>query len=112
MISNHNYRPGRYFTLTYLSTYLLWFAGAYLSFDDDLSGLYMLLMLPGLMAPFLISIVMMKASKNAELKKDHIDRLLNPRRIRLKMLPAFLFIMPLSVLASILISLLFGESIS
>jgi membrane protease YdiL (CAAX protease family) len=69
-------------------------------------------MLPGLMAPFLISFAMIKTSKNEEVKKDHINRLINPRLIRLKMLPAFILIMPLSVLASILISLLFGESIS
>ncbi len=112
MISKHKYRPLQYFTLTFLSTYLLWFAGAYVSFDDDLSDLYMLLMLPGLMAPFFISIVMIKASKSEELKKDHLNRLINPKLIRLKMLPAFLFIMPLSVLVSILISLLFGESMS
>ncbi|MDJ0784891.1 MAG: MmRce1 family CPBP family CAAX prenyl protease [Desulfosarcinaceae bacterium] len=110
MISTHRYKPGLYFTLTFFSTYLLWFAGAYLSFHDRLSDFYMLLMLPGLMAPFLISLVMMKASGNEALKKDHIDRLFNPRRIRLKMLPAFVLIMPLSVLVSILISLLFGES--
>jgi membrane protease YdiL (CAAX protease family) len=98
--------------MTFLATFLFWFAGAYVSFHDDLSDLYMLLMLPGLMAPFLISFVMIIASKNEELKKDHLNRLINPRLIRLKMLPAFLLIMPLSVLASILISLLFGESIS
>ena len=55
---------------------------------------------------------MIWTSKNSKLKKDFINRLVNPRLIRLKMLPAFLFIMPLSVLASIAISLLFGESIS
>jgi hypothetical protein len=38
--------------------------------------------------------------------------LINPRLIRLKMLPAFFLIMPISVLSSIFISLSFGESIS
>jgi hypothetical protein len=98
--------------MTFLATYVLWFAGAYVSFQEDISHLYMLLMLPGLMAPFLISVVMIGTSKNSEVKKDFVNRLVNPRPIRLKMLPAFLFIMPLSVLASIVISLLFGESIS
>ncbi len=72
----------------------------------------MLLMLPGLMAPFLISVVMIWTSKNSKLQEDFVNRLVNPRLIRLKMLPAFLFIMPLSILVSIAISLLFGESIS
>jgi CAAX protease family protein len=111
MISNYNYKPIFYFFITFLSTYVLWFAGAYVSFQEDISHLYMLLMLPGLMAPFLISVVMIWSSKHSELKNDFFNRLINIRLIRLKMLPAFLFIMPLSVLASIVISLLFGESI-
>jgi membrane protease YdiL (CAAX protease family) len=68
-------------------------------------------MVPGLMAPFLISVVIVWTSKNTELKMDFVNRLVNPRLIRLKMLPVIVFVMPLSVLASILISLLFGESI-
>jgi membrane protease YdiL (CAAX protease family) len=112
MISNYKYKPIFYFFMTFLSTYVLWFAGAYVSFQEDISHLNMLLMLPGLMAPFLISVVMIRTSKNSKLKEDFVNRLVNPRLIRLKMLPAFLFIMPLSILASIAISLLFGESIS
>jgi membrane protease YdiL (CAAX protease family) len=112
MIPNYNYRPVFYFFMTFFSTYALWFAGAYVSSQEDISHLYMLLMLPGLMAPFLISVVMIGTSKNSKLKKDFVNRLVNPRLIQPKMLPAFLFIMPLSVLVSIVISLLFGESIS
>jgi hypothetical protein len=112
MISNFNYKPIFYFFMTFFATYVLWFAGAYVSFQEDISYLYMLLMMSGLMVPFLISVVMIKASKNSELKKDFVYRLVNPRLIRLKMLPAFLFIMPLSVLVSIIISLSIGESIS
>lgn len=112
MISNYYYKPILYFLLAFFATYALWFGGAYVSFQEDISHLYMLLMLPGLMAPFLISAMMIRTSKNSAIKKDFVDRLVNPRLIRLKMLPAFLFIMPLSVLTSIVISLLFGESIS
>jgi membrane protease YdiL (CAAX protease family) len=97
--------------MTFLATYALWFAGAYVSFQDE-SGLHMLLMLPGLMAPFIISLVMIYTSKNSELKKDFVNRLINPRLIQPKMLPAFVLIMPLSVLVSIFISLPFGGSIS
>ncbi len=112
MISNYKYKPLFYFSMTFLATFALWFAGAYVSFHDDKSGLYMLLMLPGLMAPFLISLVMIFTSKNSELKKDFVNRLINPRLIQPKMLPAFVLIMPLSVLASILLSIPFGGSIS
>lgn len=99
-------------SLNLIATYVLWFAGAYLSFQDDESGLYMLLMLPGLMAPFLISLAMIFTSKNPSLKKDFINRLTNLRQIQPKILPAFFLTMPLSVLASILLSLPFGGSFS
>ena len=112
MISNYKYKPIFYFSMTFLVTYALWFAGAYVSFQDDKNGLYTLLMLPGLMTPFLISLVMVFASKNSDLKKDFVNRLINPRLIQPKMLPAFVLIMPLSVLASILLSIPFGGSIS
>lgn len=82
MILNNKYKPGVYFAATVIATYVLWFAGAYLSFQDDESGLYMLLMLPGLMAPFLISLIMIFTSKNPDLKKDFINRLTNLRLIQ------------------------------
>ena len=110
--SRCDYRPKVYYTATFLVTYVLWLAGAYFSFQDGKSGLYMLLMLPGLMAPFIISVLMIAASKNSELKKDYFNRLTNLRLIRLKMLPAFFLIMPLSVLVSIVISLPLGGSVS
>jgi uncharacterized protein len=111
MISDYNYKPLFYFSMTFLATYVLWFAGAYVSLQEDLSRLAYLFMLPGLMAPFIISIVMIGRSKNVELKTDFVNRLVNPRFIQPKMLPVFFLIMPLSVLASIIISLSFGESI-
>ena len=112
MIPNYNYKPGIYYLSTFVVTYILWFSGAYVSFQDDLSGLYMLLMLPGLMAPFLISLVMIFRSKNADLKKDFVNRLTNLRLIRPGILPVFFLLMPLSVVVSIFISLLFGGSMS
>ena len=112
MEKKYKYKPLFFFSMTFLVTYSLWFAGAYVSFQDDKSGLYMLLMLPGLMAPFLISLVMILTSKNSDLKKEFVNRLINPRLIQLKVLPVLFLIMPLSVLASIFLSLPFGGSIS
>lgn len=112
MISKYNYKPGIYYLSTFVITYALWFAGAYMSFQDGGDELYMLLMLPGLMTPFLISLFMIFRSKNADLKKDFVNRLISLRLIQPKVLPLFILIMPLSVLASIFISLLFGGSMS
>jgi uncharacterized protein len=112
MILNYRYKPGAYFAATFTATYILWFAGAYLSFQDKGSGLYMLVMLPGLMAPFLISLFIIFTSKNSDLKKDFFNRLINLRLIQPKVLPAFVLIMPLTILASIILSLPFGGSTS
>ena len=112
MEKKYKYKPLFFFSMTFLVTYSLWFAGAYVSFQDDKSGLYMLLMLPGLMVPFLISLVMILTSKNSDLKKDFVNRLINLRLIQPKMLPVIVLIMPLAVLASIFLSLPFGGSIS
>ena len=111
MIPNYRYKPHYFFLITFLATFSLWFAGAYFSFHGENNRLYMLLMLPGLMAPFLISLLMILISKNADVKKDFINRLINPRLIQLKMLPLFVFLMPLSVLISIILSLPFGGSL-
>jgi len=110
MIPNSTYNPRAYFGVTSLATYLLWFAAAYLSFRDE-SGSYMLLLLLGLMAPFITSLVMILRSRNPALKKDFVDRLLNLRRIRPRTLPVF-FIMPVAIFAAIVISLPFGGSTS
>ncbi len=111
MIPNYKYKPEVYFSAAFIITYALWFAGAYFSFQDD-SGLYMLLMLPGLMAPFLISLFMIFTSKNSDLKRDFINRLINLRLIKPKTLPALVLIMPFSILVSIFLSIPFGGSTS
>ncbi len=112
MITTYEYKPKLYFTTTFLVTYILWFIGAYLSYQDNNSGNYMLFMLLGLMAPFLFSSLMVMTSKNIDMKKDFLNRLLNPRLIQPKIILFILFVMPLSILASIVISLPLGGSIS
>ncbi len=112
MISHYKYQPLIYFSTAFLGTFAFWFGGAYLSFQDEQRGLHMLLMLPGLMTPFLISLVMIVKSKNPELRKDFVNRLTNIGLIKARYLPAFLLIMPLSVLSSVVLSLPFGGSLS
>ena len=109
-VSTYKYKPGLYYSVTILVTFAFWFAGAYASFH--LSGLYMAFMLPGLMTPFLVSLGMTCTSKNPDLKKDFINRLINLKLIQPKTLPVLILLMPLTILVSIALSLLVGESIS
>ncbi len=107
----HSYNSRLYYATVLIATYLFWFAGAYLSFWDD-SGAHILLMLLGLMAPFITSLVMILGSKNSALKKDFLDRLVNLSRIEPRTLSVFFFIMPIAILLAIVISLPFGGSTS
>ena len=106
-----HYRPVRYFLVTFIGSFVLMFAGAYVSFQEENSGLYVLLMLLGLFVPFFVALFMIFTSQHTGVKKDFINRLINPRLIRLSSLPLMIMLMPLVVLASIGISLLSGGSL-
>ena len=107
-----HYKPFKYFALTFSATFVLWFTGAFVSFQDGRGGLYMAFMLPGLMAPFIISLGMMVTSRQPGMLKDFAGRLFNIRRMRAATLPVFLLLMPLTVVTSIGISVLFGGSLT
>ncbi len=109
MNNSYKFKAGRYYGFTFLITCLFWLAGAAVS-QQSRGGLYMVLMLPGLLTPFAVSLIMTFASGDAGLKKDFLNRLVNLKRIRLKILPVFLLIMPVSVLISISLSVAFGGS--
>ena len=110
MSTIYQYKPKTYFSMTFLASFAFFFVGAYLSFQDDGRGLYVWFLLAGLVTPFLVALAMIFASKNSGLKKDFVNRLINPRLIRPKMLPVFILLMPLSVLVSIVLSLPLGGS--
>ena len=68
-MSAYQYKPLRYFSVTFLVTFAFFFAGAYLSFQDEDSGRYMFLLLAGLFTPFVVALAMIFSSKDAVLKK-------------------------------------------
>ena len=113
MNNSYQYKPIVYFSFTFLITFVLWFIGAYLSHQAR-DGLYTIFMLIGLLTPFIISLFMIIRSKNTELRKDFVNRLFNLKLIRPSIgLTLFYFlIMPITVVISIAISLLFGGSVS
>jgi membrane protease YdiL (CAAX protease family) len=108
MTTTHEYKPLRYFAITFAVTFGLWAGGAWASFNDP--RLYIWLMLPGLMAPFVISTVIVMSSGDRALRREFVDRLYNLKRVDPRNVPAFVLLMPLAVIASIALSLLFGGS--
>lgn len=102
------YRPLAYYLITFTITIVLWTIGAMLSHDPETSDLSMSFMLPGLLAPFLVSLVFIFASRKKVLRRDFLNRLFDVKRIDPKMLIPIFLLMPLVMILSILISLLFG----
>lgn len=110
MTRQFRYAPRTYFLLTFAVTFVLWFGGAWASFQQGREGLYLGLMLPGLLTPFLVSLVMMAASRQPGMFREFLSRLIDLKRIRWSTWPIFFLLMPAVVVTSIGISLLFGGS--
>jgi uncharacterized protein len=104
------YKPIRFFLITYLISWVSWFIAAYFSYQKmDIHGLFII---PGLVAPAISATGMILSSKNKNLKKEFVNKLTNFRLIKLSSIPTTLLFMPLSIVLSILISILFGQSMS
>jgi uncharacterized protein len=110
MDKKRTYRPGAYFALTYLATWIPWAIAIYAGSRQGLQSYAVLFNFLGLAAPCLVAVLLVLTSGNAALKADFKDRLINLRRIRpLYMLAAIL--LPFAVLlVAILLSLGFGQS--
>jgi len=111
MESSTTYKPFKFFFFTYLLTWVSWFSAAYVSFRENGESIYVIMMLPGLIAPFCIALWMILSSKDKTLRKSFNNRLFNLRLIRPSSIPAILFIMPVAIVLSILVSTFFGQSI-
>jgi uncharacterized protein len=105
------YKPFKFFLTTYLITWSSWFLSAYFSYQKNTESLYVLFMLPGLIAPFVTALWLITISKNKSLRRDFLNKLSNLRIIKPSTIPFMLLIMPIVVSISILISLLIGQSI-
>jgi membrane protease YdiL (CAAX protease family) len=106
------YHATRYFMLTFALTFSFWGVGAYLSFSKTLAGLYMLFMLAGLVTPFVVALLMLNRSDGDGLQGDLIHRMVHPGLIKPRMLPVLLFLMPLSIVVAVVLSLLVGEPVT
>lgn len=103
-------KPIVYFSTTLVITTIFWLIGAYFSFDQS-NGFYMVFLLIGLMTPFFVAYVMILNTKDPKTKSLFYKKLFDFKRFDLKFLPLFFLIMPVSVLISVLVSPLFGESL-
>jgi membrane protease YdiL (CAAX protease family) len=110
MINGFNYQGRNYFLAVFTGTFLFWGVGSYMSFSSKWGDYYMLPMLLGLMMPAITAIIFFWHQPLSTMKRDFIRRSLNLRLIRPGVFLLALMLMPLSVVLSILISLLFDGS--
>ncbi|NMB56253.1 MAG: CPBP family intramembrane metalloprotease [Leptolinea sp.] len=102
------YKPTRFFFIIYLVTYISWFIAAYISYQPDGEALYTPFMLPGLVAPFLTALWMIRSSHSKEMWKQFTGRLFNLHLINLTGFLPSLLIIPAAILISTFISIALG----
>lgn len=112
MVAGLRYNLRLYYALTFLTTSLLWLVGASLAAHEEAGTLFPSGILPGILVPFLVSLGMILASGDRDLRRDYADRVFNLTRLKPSTLPALFLLMPMVVVASILLSLLVGEPVS
>ncbi len=101
-----------FFSAVFLFTWIFWFSAAIISRTDFDNGISIILMVLGLFVPSVTSLVMVLKSKSRALKKDYKDKLSGFYRIKPLNVIFAIAVMGLIIVISILISLLFGESIN
>ena len=103
------YKPVHFFLFVFVITWASEFTAAYFSYQKDMTGIAMLCMLPGLFAPFIGALIMIRGPQNKWLRQDYWARL-GLKKIKLSYLPAILLIMPFALFLATALSLLFGQS--
>ncbi len=109
---NFKYKPFKFFLLTTLITWAMWFAAAYCSFHEELTVYKYVFVILGLVAPFAVAMFMIYGSGNEALKKDFRTRLFNLKLIKPKYLLVILLTMPITVALAVAVSLLFAKPVT
>ena len=103
---SYRYRPVLYFVLTYLFTWIFWIPAIYLPGNAGAA-----LMLAGLLAPAVVSTVFVLVSGSDVLKKDLKNKIIGFYKVKWKNVALSILVFALIVACSILLSLLFGQSL-
>jgi membrane protease YdiL (CAAX protease family) len=103
------YKPIRFFLITFLITWITGFLAAYFSYQEGMEGIQFLVMMPGMFAPLIAVLIMIRGKQNKDLRKDFWERL-SLKKIKLSYLPAILLIMPFALFVATALSVLFGHT--
>jgi len=103
---NYKYNPVRFFLAAILSTWLVWGIASYFSYQTGSRAEQIVTVceLLGLFGPLVASLWLIFSSKSGELVKDYLGKLIDLRRINIWTLLPALFLFPLVMAVSVLIS--------
>ena len=104
--STYRYRPVLYFALAYLFTWIFWIPAIFVGGNTAT-----VLMLLGLISPAVVSTVFILASGSGALKKDLKNKIFGFYKVKWGNVIIAIGVFALIVAGSILLSLLFGQSI-
>ena len=102
----YRYRPALFFLLAYIFTWIFWIPAIFL--PETISPVLMLI---GLIAPAAVSTVFVLRSGSDELKKDLRNKLIGFYKVKWWNVVWAVIVFALVIAASILLSLLFGQSL-
>lgn len=112
MIQNPFYKPLKFFTAILIAVWIPGAIAAYCSYNPELESFVALFIFIGLVSPAIIALIMIFTSENKEaLKNDFKARFFRFRDLNILTILVLIFLMPLSVVISILLSVLMGYSI-
>ena len=104
--SRYRYKPVKFFALAYLFTWIFWIPAAFLPENIGFA-----LMAAGLLAPAAVSTLFVLLSKSDALKRDLRNKLIGFYKVRWANVFLAVLVFAAIVVCSILLSLLFGQSL-
>ena len=112
MIKNYNYKPVKYFCAVFIFTWIFWIAAIFFSRSGTDNETSIVLMLLGLLVPSITTLITVFLSKNAELKNDLKKKATDISRVKPLNILFAIALMGIIIVASILLSLLLGQSLA
>ena len=105
-MKKYKYRPVLFFVLAYLFTWMFWIPAVFVP-----ENIGIILMLIGLIAPAVISTIFVLASDSETLKQDLKNKIFGFYKVKWQNVILAIIVFAAIIVASILLSLLFGQSI-
>ena len=110
-MKTYQYKPVRFYTITFLMTWIFWFSAAFAGHKSQNSSISLALMLCGLFVPSITALCMVAFSKSPELKRDLKLKFAGLFRVKPATVVLAILVFGTIIAVSILLSTLFEQSL-